>query len=273
MRGINAGFLALAALLAAGCGHASPEGLAPLTATPAQAPTVVRPDGEIAEALRCIRHTGVLHGKTIAVGPWVDATGKINAVAPGATGAYLPQAGSATFVTATLKEAGANVLVAYFGPAEKKVPADLVVNGLFNTLDFGTTSSADLRVIGVGPIGQTGWAQLTLTVQMDVAATRINRQISVVQRPVRYTQLGAGIGRTFGDTLLTGAVSVSDQQRLQFEAVNGPIALAVIDVLTKEFPAASHCRDIAAGIRPAVTAGWASKWHVTTRQAAAERAD
>lgn len=269
MHRIKSGLLVLAALLAAGCQHATPQGLAPLTATIAEPPTVVEPSDDVAGALRCIRETGVLAGKTIAVGPWVDATGKINAVAPGGTGNFLPQAGSATFVTATLKEAGANVLVAYFGAAERKVHADYIVNGLFSTLDFGTTSSADLRVIGVGPVGQTGWAQLTLTVQMDVAATRINRQISSVQRPVRYTQVGAGIGRTFGDYLLTGAVSVSDQQRLQFEAVNGPIALAVIDVLTKEFPAASHCRDIAAGDR----ASWSDRWRATTRRSVAAKID
>jgi hypothetical protein len=41
---------------------------------------------------------------------------------------------------------------------------------------------------------------------------------------------------------VTGIATVSHQQRLQFEAVNGPIALAVIDVLLKEFPGAAHCR-------------------------------
>jgi hypothetical protein len=235
--------LALVGVLTAGCQSATPEGLAPVTATPAAFPTVVKPSLAISRTLQCIRETGVVRGKTIAVGPWVDSTGKINAVSAGSTGAFLPQAGSATFVTAALKDAGATVLVAYFGPAEHKLTADYVVNGLFNTLDFGATTSADLRVVGVGPIGQTGWAQLTLTVQMDIATTRINRQISVVQRPVRYTQIGAGVGRTVGDFLITGGVSVADQQRLQFEAVNGPIAIGVIDVLLKEFPAASHCGD------------------------------
>ncbi len=94
------------------------------------------PSNAIDAVLRCMNQSGVLRSKVFAVGPWVDSTGKINAVANGATGAFLPQAGTATFVTETIKRAGGQVLVTYFGPAPSKVSADYVVNGIFNSLDF-----------------------------------------------------------------------------------------------------------------------------------------
>ena len=60
--------------------------------------------------------------------------------------------------------------------------------------------------------------------------------------PVADYFAGVSVGRVWGRTLVTGIASLSHQERLQFEAINGPIALAVIDVLLKEFPAVAHCR-------------------------------
>lgn len=237
-------FVGLAAVLAlGGCAGTATGGLSEMTATTADFPTVVRRQPPIERALACIAQSGVLNGHLFAVGPFVDSTGKINAVAQGSTGSFLPQAGSASFITDTIRRAGGQVLVQYFGNPEERVRAEYVLNGIFNTLDFGSPINADVRVGGIGPVFQRGWAQLTLTIQMDVSATRINRQISMIQRPVRYTQIGVGSGTQIGAQLVTGEIQVSDQQRLQFEAVNGPVALGVIDVLLKEFPSADRCRE------------------------------
>jgi hypothetical protein len=234
---------ALLSCFAAGCSPTTnPEATELFTATPARAPVKVKPASGIAGTLQCMKDTGALGRKVFAVGPWVDSTGKINAVANGATGAFLPQSGTATFVTETIKRAGGQVLVLYFGPAPVSVKADYAVNGIFNSLDFGASAGADVQVAGLGPLNQLGWAQLTLSIQLDAANTRLNRQMSVLTRTVRYTQLGVSAGKVWGGTLVTGSVAVTDQQRLQFEAINGPIALGVIDVLVKEFPALSHCR-------------------------------
>ena len=59
--------------------------------------------------------------------------------------------------------------------------------------------------------------------------------MSMIQRPVRYAQLGVGAGKTFDSTLVTGNIVMQNQERLQFEALNGPIALGVADVVMKEF--------------------------------------
>jgi hypothetical protein len=186
--------------------------------------------------LSCIRETGRLNQTTFSVGSFADSTGKINSVAVGATGNFLPQGGSAAFITDALRRSGARVVSTYFGPPARAVQADYAVNGIFNSLDFGRPSSVDARVSGIGPVISTGWAQLSVTIQLDQADTRLSRQMSIIQRPVRYQQFGVGVSRTFGNTLATGFADFQSQERLQLEALNGPIALGVADVLMREFP-------------------------------------
>jgi hypothetical protein len=211
--------------------------------TQAALPSQVQPYARIDDTLQCIAKTGVIRGVTFVVGSFADSTGKINSVAAGSTGAFVPQGGSAAYVTDAIRKAGGQVVSTYFGPPARPVEARYAVNGIFNSLDFGEPLTADVRIGGIGPTAGIGWAQLSLSIQLDIAETRLNRQMSMIQRPVRYTQLGAGAGRTFDTTLLTGNIAVQNQERLQLEAINGPIALGVADVLMKEFPRArSKCR-------------------------------
>jgi hypothetical protein len=229
------------------------KGFTPVTK--AGLPSVVLPYPRIEETLSCIHSTGVLRGKTFVVGAFADSTGKINAVAPGSTGSFLPQGGSAAYVTDAIVKSGGHAVSTYFGPPTKAVPAQYAINGIFNSLDFGTAVQADVMINGVGPTISTGWAQLSLTIQLDEVATRLNRQLTMVQRPVHYTQAGVGSGRTFGDTLVTGNVSFQNQERLQLEALNGPIALGVADVIMREFPRArAQCGGIVADLLSASAA-------------------
>ena len=222
--------------------------------TQAPLPTKVQTYTRIEDTLACIRRTEVLKGKTFVVGSFADSTGKINAVASGATGNFLPQGGSAAYVTDSLSKAGATVVSTYFGVPTEAVPTDYAINGIYNSLDFSLPVKADIRVGGVGPTVGIGWAQLSLSIQLDESSTRVNRQMSMIQRPVRYTQLGAGVGRTFGNTLASGNVAFQNQERLQLEALNGPIALGVADVVMKEFPHASNnCRRIVGDLLDAGT--------------------
>lgn len=228
-------------------GHSEGGGNVPVTA--AALPSKVHGYKRIEKTLKCIRTTGVLSKRTFVVGAFADSTGKINAVAPGGTGNFVPQGGSASYMTDALSKAGARVVSTYFGPPEKKTMAHYAINGIFNSLDFGTPLSADFRISGIGPTAGLGWAQLSLSIQLDEASTRINRQISMIQRPVKFTQIGIGVGRVFGRTLLTGNAVIQNQQRLQLEALNGPIALGVADVVMKEFPrAGKRCRQIVADL-------------------------
>lgn len=206
--------------------------------TPAAPPSIVQPYPRIENALLCIRRSGVLAGSTFVVGPFADSTGKINTGVPGATGNFIPQGGSAAYITDALSKAGGRVVSTYFGAPTRKVPAQYAINGIFNSLDFGAPAQADVRVMGIGPTFNKGWAQLSLTIQLDEVATRVNRQISMIQRPVRYTQVGVGMGHDFKGTLVTGNAMIQNQERLQLEALNGPIALGVADIVMKEFPSA-----------------------------------
>ena len=167
-------------------GGSDAAGFVPVTQAPL--PSVVQPSPRIERALFCIRDTGVLRGRTFVVGPFADSTGKLNAVAPGSTGNFIPQGGSAAYITDALSKAGARVVTTYFGPPAEKVPAQYAINGIFNSLDFGSPFAADVRINGIGPTASTGWAQLSLTIQLDEVSTRLNRQMSMIQRPVRYAQ-------------------------------------------------------------------------------------
>lgn len=209
-------------------------------------PTVVQPYPKIEGILKCINKTGALKSKVFVVGSFADSTGKLNAVAPGATGNFVPQGGSSAYVTDALSKAGARVVSTYFGPPARQIHAHYAINGIFNSLDFGAPVDLDVRVAGIGPVIGNGFAQLTLSIQLDEADTRLNRQMSMIQRPVRYQHYGLGVGRDFDGTLVTGNGVFRNQERLQFEALNGPIALGVADVLMKEFPAAAKsCRGLA----------------------------
>jgi hypothetical protein len=215
-----------------------PDRTARVPVTKAALPSSVQPYPRIEQTLRCIAWTGVLRDITFVVGAFADSTGKINAVAVGATGDFIPQGGSASYITDALTKAGGTVVSTYFGTPTKAVPAQYAINGIFNSLDFGTLTQVDVQVAGVGPTAELDWAELSLTIQLDEVATRVNRQISMIQRPVRYTQIGATAATTINSTLVTGSANLQNQERLQLEAINGPIALGVADVVMKEFPLA-----------------------------------
>lgn len=220
----------------------------------ASLPTAVQPYPRIERVLSCIRETRVLKKRVFVVGSFADSTGKINAVANGATGNFVPQGGSASYITDAIRKAGGNVISTYFGQPKRQKNAHYAINGIFNSLDFNAPMSADLRVGGIGPVAGFGWAQLTLSIQLDQADTRLNRQMSMIQRPVKYQQAGVGVGHDFNSLLVTGTVVFRNQERLQFEALNGPIALGVADVLMKEFPkAAKRCRGIVADLLETVS--------------------
>jgi len=217
-------------------------------------PTAVQPYPKIERVLHCVRDTGALRGKTFIVGSFADSTGKINAVAQGATGNFVPQGGSSAYITDAISKMGGRAISTYFGNPAKSVRADYAINGIFNSLDFGQPAEVDVRVSGWGPTLGKGFAQLTLSIQLDEAATRVNEQMSMIQRPVRYQAIGAGVGDTLDDVLITGNIVFRNQERLQFEALNGPIALGVADVVMKEFPqAADHCRGMVADLLDTVS--------------------
>ncbi|HEX2859014.1 MAG TPA: hypothetical protein VHP58_02280 [Alphaproteobacteria bacterium] len=220
------------------------EGSPSVLVSRASMPKTVRPYQRVDSVLKCIAGTRQYRNSTFIVGNFVDSTGKFNAVSPGTSGAFLPKEGTSTFITAALRRAGAEVIPNY-AVGSPNDPANIryQVSGFFNTLDFGTPFQADLQVAGVGPTANSSWAQPTLTIQLDNFQTKRNIELSQIERPITYNQGGVGANRLVGATLVTGNIAVQDQQRLQFESVNGTIGLGVADVLMKHSPvAAAACR-------------------------------
>lgn len=228
------------ALALGGCGTLkiqSPDTGAPVTTAANPTSVKILPDAE--RALACIRESGAVRNVKFKVGATVDSTGRINAVAPGSIGALLPNGGSSVYVVDAIRNAGGQAFVGYLGPAPVNVATDFTIHAIFNALDFSKPVTADVRVAGIGPIADHGVAMLSQSIQMDHSATLQNAQVSLLERNVRYTRLGVGVGSTFnGTTLVTGEATIGNQERLQFEALNGPIALGVADAIVKQFPAA-----------------------------------
>ena len=150
-----------------GCSSVSLDDSLEVPVTKAAMPSSVKPYPRIENTLNCIRTTGVLRRRTFLVGSFADSTGKINQVAPGSTGNFMPQGGSASYITDALKKAGARVVSSYFGAPAVRVRTHYAINGIFNSLDFGTKFAADARIKGIGPTAQSGWAQLTLSISRD----------------------------------------------------------------------------------------------------------
>ena len=228
---LSGAFFALTSgsLLVTGCapapsgqGEAGPQGAAPAS----QLASVAQVHAAVDSTLSCIRQTGVLKGKTFVVGPFADTTGRISPSIPAAQAAArdaVPQGGSAAHITEALTKAGGRVISTYFGRPAEAARGQYAINGVFNSLDFRGPAASDARA---GSIVRAGWAQLSLSVQLDEMSSRVNRQISTIQRPVRYSLLGAA------------GAALQAQERPQFEGLDGPIALGVIDVVFKEFPRA-----------------------------------
>ena len=128
-------------------------------------------------------------------------------------------------------------------PRQLPVPARAVIR-LARLIERPTSASVEHRLsTALTRLGPT-YVKLG-----QFLATRLNRQMSMIQRPVRYAQLGVGVGKTFDSTLVTGNIVVQNQERLQFEALNGPIALGVADVVMKEFSRARReCGGIVADL-------------------------
>ena len=228
---LSGAFFALTSgcLLVTGCapapsgqGEAGPQGATPAS----QLASVAQVHAAVENTLLCIRQTGVLKGKTFVVGPFADTTGRISPSIPAAPAAArdaVPQGGSAAHITEALTKAGGRVISTYFGRPAEAARGQYAINGVFTGLDFRGPAASEARA---GSTVRAGWAQLSLSVQLDEMSSRVNRQISTIQRPVRYSLLGAA------------GAALQAQERPQFEGLDGPIALGVIDVVFKEFPRA-----------------------------------
>jgi curli biogenesis system outer membrane secretion channel CsgG len=171
------------------------------------------------DALMCAREKLGDRGKfTLAVGEIADATGKFSAEG---NGYYMTQAAGdimqASFVKAQPKHV-ANRRNTAVMELEMKVGrklgwvgSDAHATGSINTLDFIPGGGIQVSIDGVGgkarqyrmAVGMDLFLTDTVT-SMIVASTSLNKQIVA-------TDYGIGIGRFFGNTLVT--MNIGEQQR------------------------------------------------------------
>lgn len=250
----------LASVLA-GCGTAVNDAYIPVTQ--AVPPRASGPSAAISQALACIRRSNALRGTRIAIAIHADGTGKINAIAEGSTGNFLPQGTTAVFASQAVLLAGAqphnyyelNTERAMRGFASgdaQKLLADqqdaalpsYVISTSFTALDFIGGPEVDVRVAGIGPRYVRRGAALEAVAEVYQPGNRRIIRMSSVQRYVDFREIGLGVSKFVGDgagTLVTGAAQYTDQQRLQ-EATRDVVALTVADVLS-QFPGVpSRCR-------------------------------
>jgi hypothetical protein len=231
-------------------GHKMADGM---PVTRAALPKEVEQYAAVESALQCVANTGELRGLNVAVGQWIDDTGK-KTIGPGGTSDLLPSAWS--ILLESYSKMGATTLditpvgrgiednvrsVLGQAPDVKTVLPPrarlLIAGGTWRSLDLNQTVAADMRVAGWGPTGNYSQAQLTMMTSLTVPGQRAVVAIQGLQRTVKYTSLGVGVGAVTGNTLVTGNVTVSNQERLQFEALNGPVALAAAsNVVNARYP-------------------------------------
>jgi curli biogenesis system outer membrane secretion channel CsgG len=260
--------LAGAAVMFAGCAAVTPPSIpAPLlTGPPVQ--TISTPYDT---ALACLQKMApaAQNKYTLAVGDVADRTGKIS-MDEGGTGNFVTQ-GAGDIISSALMRAGiVNVVerldtrvllfeqkqaqdkflgdgvsrvielpngqrqeVAYRGIQAGIVRgSDFYILGSINSLDFGVVSGGgEVSIAGVGARARQFRAVVGL--DLRVVHTQSSRVVSAtsLQKQIVGTEVGAGVGRFFGDYLVEVDIGEKRNEPLQM-ALRSMLQLAVFDLLT-----------------------------------------
>jgi curli biogenesis system outer membrane secretion channel CsgG len=192
-------------------------------------------------ALACLRQH-IAPTVTFAVGAIVDETGK-EQVNEGGTGKFVTQ-GAGDIVQSALFRAGATTVnrrdprimetEAKWGirDARRIVPANYYITGSINSLDFLPGGGFDVQVAGAGPKVR----QYRMLIGLDLALTeaKTGRIVANVplQKQVVAKEVGIGVGRFFGETLVSVDIGANDREALNF-ALRNMLNLAVFELLTQ----------------------------------------
>lgn len=181
---------------------------------------------------------------TMAVGHIGDETGKVD-VGAGGNGAFVTQ-GAGDMVQSALMQTGRVKIVNRRDPRVMQlehqmgmskaawVPADYHITGSINSLDFIPGGGIDVTVSGVGP----KYRQYRMIVGLDLFLTHTATSQVVsgasIQKQIVADDMGLGIGRFFGDTLV--AIDLGQQRREAVHfALRGMLKLATVEMLEKAY--------------------------------------
>jgi len=235
--------LAIAAVLATGCttiGSASiPEqDNEPMVKGPAISEIVSPFD----RALSCLDGRVDRKNLRFSVGSIVDATGK-EQLSDGGAGKFVTQ-GAGDIVQSALFRAGVVVVnrrdprvaeaEARWGIRDLKaqVPSTFFITGSINSLDFLPGGVFEAQVAGVGPRFRRH--RMLVGLDLSLTETRTGRILSNIplQKQIVATEEGFGVGRFFGDTLVSLDFGQNRREAVNY-ALRQMLNLATFELLTQ----------------------------------------
>ncbi len=224
-----------------GCAFAPGMNVPSENATLAEGPPITDIITPFDAALTCLKGR-VQPEITFAVGAILDSTGK-EQFTEGGAGKFVTQ-GAGEIVQSALFRAGVTVLnrrdprvittEAEWGirAINTQVPVDFFITGSINSLDFIPGGGFSLEVSGVGP----RYRQSRILVGMDLSVTQSSTGLIVanvpLQKQIFASEIGVGIGRFFGETLVSLDIGGQEREALNF-ALRQMLSLATFDLLTQ----------------------------------------
>jgi curli biogenesis system outer membrane secretion channel CsgG len=191
------------------------------------------------DALSCLRGK-VQPGITFAVGQIVDATGK-ETYAEGGTGKFVTQ-GSGEMVQSALFRAGVTVVnrrdpnipivETQWGirDLQQQLPVNFYISGSINSLDFIPGGGFSAQVSGMGPRYRQNRILIGLDLSMTDALTgRIVASVPL-QKQIFSSEMGASMGRFFGETLVSLDVGGQEREAVHF-ALRQMLSFATFELL------------------------------------------
>lgn len=196
-------------------------------------------------ALACLDGRINREALRFSVGSVIDATGK-EQVTDGGSGKFVTQ-GAGDIVQSALFLAGAAVVnrrdpriidnEVKWGLLDIKQQAvsTFFVTGSINSLDFLPGSGFDLQIAGIGP--RLRQNRILVGLDLSLTETRTGRIVANVplQKQVLSTEDGFGMGRFFGNTLVSMDVGGKEREALNL-VLRQMLNLATFELLTQVMP-------------------------------------
>lgn len=191
---------------------------------------------------------------TFSVGSVLDQTGK-EQYTEGGSGKFITQ-GAGDIVQSALYRTGATVLnrrdpriletEVKWGVVNPKniVPSTFFITGSINSLDFIPGGGLDVSIAGVGPRYREH--RILVGLDLTMTETKTGRVIANVplQKQIFANDAAFGIGRFFGDTLVTAEIGNKQREAVHF-ALRQMLNLATFELLTQVMHPKNYssCRD------------------------------
>lgn len=191
------------------------------------------------DALACLDGR-IMPGITFAVGQVVDSTGK-ESYADGGAGRFITQ-GAGDMVQSALFRAGVTVInrrdptisvtETQWGirDLQEQVPVNFYITGSINSLDFIPGGGFSATIAGAGPRFRQNRILIGLDLSMTDAFTgRIVANVPL-QKQIFSREIGASLGRFFGDTLVSLDAGGQEREAVHF-ALRQMMNLATFQLL------------------------------------------